>query len=405
MPWQERERMSLKQEFVTLASTPGANIASLCRRFGVSRKTGYKWLGRWRSEGAGGLLEQSRRPRRVGGARGPTPAAMEQQVLAVRQRHPAWGGRKIHHRLKALGQEHPPAPSTITSILHRHGLIDPEASRTHQPCRRFEHERPNDLWQMDFKGEFRTDDGRWCHPLTMLDDHSRYNLLLRACGDQKRLTVQEQLVATFRRYGLPRAMLMDNGTPWGSSLRPGGWTKLTIWLLRLDVRVTHGRVYHPQTQGKEERFHGTLKVEVLQGRRFADLTAVQSDLQAWREVYNHQRPHEALGMATPASRYEPGNREFREGLEPIEYDVSDQVRKVSAVGQIRFGGRVYKLSEAFAHQPVALRPTTSDGVWEVVYCRQRIGRLEEASGRVLACLPAGRYAPCGEAGEENSTRR
>lgn len=390
--------MSLRLEFVTLAACDGVNLAALCRRFAVSRKTAYKWIERHRAGGEAALADRSRRPRRM---RSPTPSALEQRVLAVRDQHPAWGGRKIHRRLIDLGHVDAPAPSTITKILHRHDLIDPEASQHATPWRRFEHPEPNDLWQLDFKGEVRTDDGRWCYPLTMLDDCSRYNLLLSACVDQVTPTVRGRLTEAFTRYGLPRAMLMDNGTPWSNGRRAGGWSKLTVWLIRHDVRVLHGRPYHPQTQGKEERFHRTLKVELLQGRRRRDHVEMQRDLDRWRHVYNHQRPHEALKMATPASRYVPSRRSFNPTLPPIEYDSGDHVRKVNASGQIGFRGRTLKLSQAFAGEPVAVRPTMREGVWQVYYCRQRIAEWDEVHDRVVVRFASGRCAPSGEADDES----
>jgi transposase InsO family protein len=269
-----------------------------------------------------------------------------------------------------------PAASTITAILHRHGRIPKEESAKRGPWQRFEREAPNDLWQMDFKGDFRTADGRRCHPLTITDDHSRYSLGLRACLNQRSETVRESLCDVFRRYGLPWSLLTDNGTPWAVTHRPGNYTKLSAWLLRHNIRVLHGRPYHPQTQGKEERFHRTLQAEVLRGRAFPSSADVQREFDRWRETYNHERPHEALGLAVPGSRYQVSRREFPEHLPPIEYDEADEVRRVSPVGQVSFRGRVIKISEAFRGEPVALRPTTTEGIWHVYYCWQRIARVD-----------------------------
>lgn len=398
MPWTECDQMSLRLEFVTLASADGANVAELCRRFGISRKTGYKWIERHRAGGEAALVDRPRRPRRL---RAPTPAEVEAAVVALRRDHPAWGGRKIKRRLEDLGHADIPAASTVTKVLHRHGLIDPAASQAATPWQRFERSEPNELWQMDFKGELRTDDGRWCYPLTVTDDCSRYNLQLGACLDQVTTTVRQRLSATFERYGLPEAMLMDNGTPWSNGRRAGGWSKLTVWLVRQDIRVIHGRPYHPQTQGKEERFHRTLKVELLQGRRHRDRDHMQEDFDRWRPVYNHQRPHEALNMDTPASRYVPSRRAFKHDLPAIEYDRSDHVRKVNAVGQISFRGHLLKLSQAFAGEPVAVRPTTRHGVWHVYYCRQRIAEWGQGHDRVVVRLASGRCAPSGQADDES----
>jgi transposase InsO family protein len=377
MPWKECDSMSLRREFVELASVEGSRLAGLCRRFGISRKTGYKWLARYRAEAEGGLSDRSRRPRSF---RGVTPPEIEELVLSLRARHPSWGGRKLRARLQALGSEQVPAASTITAILHRHGRIDAAESAKRGPAVRFERERPNDLWQMDFKGEFPLSGGGKCYPLTLLDDCSRYSLCVRACEGMKSVAVQEVLTSLFRRYGLPRELLCDNGSPWGVTHGRGEHTRLTAWLLRLDVRSLHGRPYHPQTQGKEERFHRTLKAEVLRGRSFETHAEAQLQFDAWREVYNHERPHEALGLRTPGSVYEVSPREFPERLPAIEYGPGDVVRKVGSSGQIRFRGRTCKLSQAFAGEAVALRATREEGVWEAYYCLQRIGRVDLRAG-------------------------
>lgn len=377
MAWQECDAVSLREEFCQLAEKPEARVAVLCRRFGISRKTGYKWLGRFRSKES--CQDRSRRPRHF---RQPTSTEMEAEVLELRDQHPAWGGRKLRARLLALGRSSVPAASTITAILHRHGRIAKEESAKRGPWQRFEREAPNELWQMDFKGDFRTVDGCRCHPLTITDDHSRYSLGLVACLNQRSETVREILCGVFRRYGLPWTMLTDNGTPWAVSHCPGGHTKLSVWLLRQNIRMTHGRAYHPQTQGKEERFHRTLKAEVLQGREFATSTDVQREFDRWRETYNQERPHEALALAVPSSRYQVSPREFQERLPAIEYDEGDEVRKANPVGQVSFHGQVVKISEAFAGEPVAFRPTTTDGVWHVFYCWQKIASVNLREGSV-----------------------
>lgn len=211
MPWNEVSAMSLRREFVMLASSQGANLSALCRRFGVSRKTGYKWLARARREEEPALTDRSRRPRHSPARTAPT---MEAAILRLRAKHPAWGARKLRARLEAKGRRGLPAVSTITEILRRHGRLDEARSLNQQSPQRFERARPNELWQMDFKGHFAIDTGR-CHALGVLDDHSRYNLCLKACQDERRQTVKTALTETFRRYGLPEQMLMDHGPPWG----------------------------------------------------------------------------------------------------------------------------------------------------------------------------------------------
>lgn len=366
MPWQECSTMSLRQEFLSLAQQPGSNFSQLCQRFGISRKTGYKWLERYEQTGAAGLADRSRRPQHSPRR---TAAEIEAQVLTVRDQF-GWGARKIKACLERAGQA-TVAKSTAHSILQRYGRVPEPGDKVRGGYQRFEQERPNQLWQMDFKGHFALGNGERCHPLTVLDDHSRYALCLQACRNQQTGTVQAQLTAVFRRYGLPERMLMDNGSPWGSD-REHQHTPLTIWLLRLGVAVSHSRPYHPQTQGKDERFHRSLKVEVLAQRSFADFELMQIRFDEWRDCYNHLRPHEALAMNVPASRYQVSQRSFPEQLPALEYGAMDQVRKVQIDGRISFRNREVRVGKAFRGQPVALRPTMSDGVYEIYFATHRI---------------------------------
>jgi transposase InsO family protein len=371
MPWQEVSTVSLRQEFCALAAREDANVSELCRRCGVSRKTGYKWLRRYRAEGEAGLADRSRRPRATPRQTAP---AMTEAVLALRDAHPTWGGRKLERRLQDLG-EPAPAASTISAILRRGGRLDPAESPRHAAWQRFEHAAPNDLWQLDFKGHVALPGGR-CHPLHLLDDHSRAVLGLVACADERTETVRAALTAVFRRSGLPWRLLCDNGPPWGTVLAESGLTALGVWLLRLGIEVVHGRPYHPQTQGKLERANRTLAADVLATPRYPDLAACQTAFDAWRACYNHERPHEALGLATPWSRYAASPRPFPEELPPLAYEPGDQVRKVQANGVIDFRARVLRISSALAGQYVGLRPTATDGVWEVRYAHQRIGSVD-----------------------------
>ncbi len=359
MPWKEVSKMSQRRDFVTLARADGANMRALCRRFEISPTTGYKWVWRFRERNDEGLKDLPHRPY---SSTSRTPIEIESAVLAVREAHPAWGARKLRARLLATGHEWMPSPSTITAILRRHGLIDPADRLTHRPWQRFERLEPNELWQKDFKGHFPTDRGR-CHPLTVLDDHSRFALGLRACSNEKGDTVRECLTSIFRRYGLPNTMLMDNGGPWGGSNPDHRYTPLTIWLLRLGIGVSHGRPYHPQTQGKDERFHRTMKAEVLQGNNFAGLAHCQSAFDQWRDIYNLERPHDALDLATPASRYHVSRRPYLEVIPPLEYGPSDIVRSVHDRGRLKVFGRISKISKAFKSMKVGVRPTNTDGVW------------------------------------------
>lgn len=363
MPFKERSVMSEREEFCRLAGQAGVSFSELCRRFGVSRDIGYKWLGRWRNEGAAGLVDRSRRPL---SSPGRSCASVEAAVLAVRAEHPRWGGRKIRRVLQVDGLSEVPSASTITAILRRHGRLDGPRAGERRDWVRFEHPEPNDLWQMDFKGHFALSRGR-CHPLTVLDDHSRYSLEIGACGDERGTTVKARLEQVFRRYGLPRRMLADNGSPWGTAGSEQRHTPLTVWLLDLNVPVSHGRPRHPQTQGKDERFHGTLKGELLDGRIFADLDQAQAAFDAWRDVYNHRRPHEALKLETPSSRYQPSRRSFPETIAPPEYEPQAHVRTVDPGGWFSFKGRIVNCPKAFAGRRLALRATDTDGLFDLCY--------------------------------------
>jgi transposase InsO family protein len=367
--------MSLRREFVMLALQEGTNIRALCQRYKIQPRIGYKWLDRYRSEGESGLRDRPRRPRN---SPKKTPAEVEAKVVELRLEHPCWGGRKLRRRLKDLGTAGVPSASTVTAILHRQGLIEPEASALRGPMMRFEHDRANALWQMDFKGHFPTAAGR-CHPLTVLDDHSRFALTIAACGDEQSRTVETELRSVFRRYGLPDRMLMDNGAPWGSpwnGVDERIWTAFEAWLLRLGVGVSHGRPYHPQTQGKDERFHRTLKAEVIGQRAWRDIEECGRAFERWRHVYNAERPHEALSLSTPASRYRLSPRAYPEKLAPIDYGPDAIVRKVQDKGQVWFRNQPWSIGKAFIGERVALRPTTTDGRYDVVYCLHKIAALD-----------------------------
>lgn len=371
MPWKEATPMSLRSEFIHLAELEGANISELCRRFEISRKTGYKWLKRYREEGESGLADRSRRPHHSPRR---SPAGVEKVVLEARQEHPAWGGRKIRAHLQRRGHSQLPSASTITEILRRNDQIDVEESLKHRSFQHFEMEQPNQLWQMDFKGYFALEEGGYCHPLTVLDDHSRFLVGLKACPNETSRTVQEQLCSIFRCYGLPERMLMDNGSPWGDDLDSPN-TILTAWLMRLGVQISHGHPYHPQTQGKDERLHRTLKDELISRYTLANLPQCQVHFDRWRDVYNYDRPHEALDLQSPISRFQPSPRSFPDVLPPILYDPGDIIRKVDMAGKISFHNRTFRVGKAFRYNPVAIRPSQKDGEFDVLYCSQKIAQI------------------------------
>lgn len=370
MPWQEVSIMEQRHEFVRLAMQEGANRRELCRRFGISPDVGYKWIERW-MHGDAELTDRSRRPHTSPDRSDP---AMEELVLSVRGEHPAWGARKIAARLKHQGIA-PPAVSTVHQILRRHGRVVPPTNSC-AGYQRFEMEAPNLLWQMDFKGWVRMADQACCHPLTIVDDHSRFAVCLTACLNEQGSTVQRQLELTFRHYGLPDAIFVDNGGPWGDSAG-SGWTRLGVWLLKLGVDVLHSRPFHPQSRGKNERFHRTLKCEVFALERFRNLAAVQRAFDRWREVYNFERPHEALDQAVPASRYRPSPRAMPSRVPTVEYDQHDIVRSVFTTKHfISFKGRYWKVPQAFQGERVAIRPRGPDGCYGIFFGAREIARID-----------------------------
>jgi transposase InsO family protein len=354
--------MSLRAEFVALAGRPDQPIAPLCRRFGISRTTGYKWLRREAAEEP--LVDRSRRPH---GSPRQTPDEVEARVVALRQTYPHWGGRKLAKVLEREGFD-APAPSTITHVLRRHGLLWRPTQPVITPWHRFEHTAPNDMWQMDFKGSVRVGAGR-CDPLTVLDDHSRFNLVLANNADMKGDTVRRLLTAAFRRYGLPLRMNMDNGTPWGVGNGPARHlSTLSVWLVELGIHLSFSRPFHPQTNGKDERFHRSLDVEVLRGRAFLNLRELGLALDHWREIYNHVRPHEGIGMATPIQRYQVSPRAFPERIAAFEYGPDDLQLPVDQRGRIKLLGHWMTVSSALKTQTIAARPQDGkDGVYDLYF--------------------------------------
>lgn len=373
MPWKEATPMSSRLEFILLAQRPDANVTALCRSFAISRKTAYKWLARYRSDGESGLQDQSRKPHT-------SPAnsseALESAVRHLNEQYPCWGARKLRALLPmALARPH---HSTVDAILRRHGhTVLGAPSKAQSAPLRFEHAAPNLLWQMDFKGHFALTDSKAgrCYPLTVLDDHSRFNLCLAACGNERRDGVQSALIATFERYGLPQRITADNGNPWGTAGQ-GGMSQLAVWLVRLGIRLSHSRPYHPQTQGKDERFHRTLKLELLERRGFNSLDDCQSAFDAWRDRYNLIRPHEALGQQAPVTRYQASGRAYPDALPVIEYDSATVVRKVSHKGDIFYQNQRYYVSQGLRKERVAIRPTETDGIVEVYFCDYRIRQID-----------------------------
>lgn len=373
MPWETRSSMSQRLEFIRQVRQRASGLSAMCQQYGISRKTAYKWLARYEAAGEAGLADRSRRPHESPHR---TSEAVETAVLAVRAAHPSWGGRKIRAYLQGqVGDV--PAASTVTAILRRHEQLSSAVSQAAPVWQQFERQAPNELWQMDFKGHFGLTTQQRCHPLTVLDDCSRFLVGLYACGDETGVTVRTHLTRLFRDYGLPTGMLMDNGPPWAIG-NSRGYTELTVWLLRLDIDVRHSRPRHPQTLGKDERLHRTLKTELLSRVVCPDLTIMQHHFDAWRLVYNHQRPHEALRLQPPATAYRPSPRPFPEHLPPVEYEPGVLTRKVSASGEISFQGRVWPVGRAFKGYYLALRPSAQEDAVDVYFGQHFLYRLDLA---------------------------
>ena len=372
MPWKESTAMEERKRFIQEAKTGSTTLTRLCQQFGISRQTGYKWLKREREEGEQGLQDRSRKPK---SSPLQSPAEVEAEVIRIRDKHPVWGGRKIRKIMEREGKVPVPSASTITAILRRYHRIDLEESRKREAFIRFEYDEPNQLWQMDFKGHFRLLDGEYCHPLTIVDDHSRFLVGLKACPNERALTVQKQLSQVFEQYGLPQRILTDNGSPWGDE-KESPFTFLTTWLMQLGVDVIHSRAYHPQTNGKNERFNRTLLEEVIARQGFENLDEAQAFFDQWSTVYNTYRPHEALNFEVPSSRYEPSKQCFPSSLPLAEYGPLEIVRKTDRKGVFTYEGHKLRLGKAFPSKEVVIRPAKAAGVIEVYFYNNKIARFD-----------------------------
>jgi transposase InsO family protein len=375
MGWRVCTVMDERREFVLLAGLEGSNVSELCRRFGVSRQTGHKWLGRVAS--GEGLEDRSRKP--LSNPKRCAPE-IEQAVLSVREAHPAWGARKIANVLARSAQAGGvmPANSTVHAILVRHGRIFPK--RAGEPAHlRFEREVPNELWQMDFKGSRTLGDGTRLHPLTVVDDHSRYSPCLQALTDETGASVKPKLEAAFRMHGLPQAFFVDNGNPWADA-QLNKWTKFRVWLAKLGINLITARPLHPQSRGKIERFHRSMDDEIFALRPIANVAEAQRLFDSWRTTYNHERPHEGIAMARPAERYRPSPRPFPEKLPEPVYGEGEVVRKVPLQGvQISFAGRNWTVPKAFAGERLAIRPHDTDGKHGIYFGANLIKEIDLTS--------------------------
>jgi transposase InsO family protein len=360
--WKDVNVDDQRMRFVLRASSGEEEMSGLCREYGISRPTGYHWLKRFvESESIAEVKERSRRPQH---SPKKTSAELEQRVIAERKLRPDWGARKLRVLLERDGIRM--QPWTVHRILRRNDLI--KAHQQHPPAlKRFQRESPNQLWQMDFKGLAKNLSQGWA-PLSILDDCSRYLIGLEALLGTKSKPVQQTLESIFQKIGLPEAMLVDHGTPWWNANHPCGWTKLSIWLMNQNIQLHFSAIRHPQTQGKVERFHRSLQ-DALHERGFPGEKADWPQwLERFREEYNQVRPHESLGMATPASVWQPSSRLYLPDTPCWEYAEGAQVVKVKTWGQVTIGHHEYTVSGALAGQHVALQRLTEDRI--LVYYRR-----------------------------------
>ena len=365
MPWKDKTVEDLRKEFVEAVKT-SRNFSALCREFGITRKTGYKWIDRYNQYQS--LSNRSHAPIHIPGKTSPE---IENAILRVRADNPGWGAKTILKVLENNGYTDLPCIRTANNILQRNGCISEIESEKRQAFIRFQRELCNELWQLDFKGDFPLLDGNRCHAFDAIDDCSRYCLGIFPRHYAR--GVIENVELLFKEYGLPKAILTDNGGQFAGF--KGGYTRFERWLMDLDVLPIHGRPLHPQTQGKIERFHRTMKNELLKRKNFIDLADADKHLQEWRTKYNEVRPHEALDMKCPADVYVPSQRQYHVEIKPYEYSGLNRILKVNFKGYLRFDRKEFYLSETMAGAEIELYCVGSTLAW-LCYRNYKIAEID-----------------------------
>lgn len=382
MSWKEvSEVLDKRMEFVALVRDGRYTMTELCEKFGVARSNGYKWMNRFLEGGLAGLSDRRRGPRDSSHR---TSQDMEELILAERDQHPTWGPRKL---LVVLARDMPdvegwPAASTVYDILKRNGRIQSlRRRRKHEhPGRPFvEMKLPNSVWAADYKGQFRLGNGRLCYPLTVTDGYTRFLFAAEGLPSTELEGARVVFLRLFKSFGLPEAILTDNGSPFCSS-GLAGLTRLSVWWLRLGIRRLRTQPAHPEQNGRHERMHRTLKAEATQPPR-QTMRAQQAAFDAFRTEYNEVRPHEALGNATPGSLYESSPRPYPRRLPTVEYGSNFITRLVSSSGSIRLDSAQIHVSSALAGEYVGLE-ACGDGIWSVYFSTEDIGRLDVRTGTV-----------------------
>ena len=364
-----------RAKLVALHSDGLYSVAELADRAGVSRKTAYKWIGRYRDGGLDALVDQ---PCIRHTQHAKTDRDVEALVVEARRKHPTWGPRKL---VPWIGRRHPsvalPAASTVGAILKRHGLIEPRRRRkvaAHPGSRPLVANVPGDVWTADYKGQFKTGDGVYCYPLTVCDAHSRYVLACDGHGSVEQYGALRALDRLFREHGLPRSIRTDNGVPFATQAICG-LSRLSVWWLKLGIapdRIEPGR---PQQNGQHERMHRTLKAETARPPE-ANMAAQQRRFDRWRAEFNDERPHDGLGGETPASHYAPSPRPMPAVLPEPEYPAHAEIRQVSRCGTFKLKGRQRFLSQALAGETIAFEEV-ADGIWSLSFYTVELGRFDE----------------------------
>lgn len=368
MPLVERTKETMRAEFVNRALAHEKSKSALCREYGISRPTGDKWIESYLAgESLADKSHAPHTPRR-------TPPEVEKLVIDKRKEYPAFGATKIRRILANEGYESLPSARTINNIFQRNGLITKQASQAATPIQRFQKGAPNEMWQGDYKGHFGMSDRNRCHPLNILDDCTRFNICCEACKGETFQEIKPIMIRLFEQYGLPFSFLCDNGNPWGNA-QTTGFTRFEVWFMELGILTMHGRILHPQTQGKDERFNGSFTRECLKLHEFKDLADAQRIFDEYRWTYNNIRPHHALGLEVPASRYKRSNREYNPIIKPWEYPSGYEVRCVKSTGYISINGQSYFLSEALGGKEVAFRESHKKNCVTLFFRQFRIARI------------------------------
>ena len=385
MPWKVVNIMDQKAQFISLALARIKPIKNLCKDFGISRQTGYKWLRRVNNSTDifDALKERSKKPNNSPNR---TCDNIENIFIKLRKEYPYWGARKLMILAKERYiQVQTPSERTINRILKRNNLFTNKSPIGTAFNNTFEYKNPNDLWQIDYKGEFRYGSSkRYCYPLDIIDDHSRYNILLDAHQQISLDDVKNSLTKTFKKYGLPEKMLMDHGSVWYSAHGHIHWTKLTVWLMQLNIDLIYSGVRHPQTQGKIERFHRTLKNDCIKRNAFNSIQEIQKIFNQFRFEYNHVRPHESLDLQRPVQKYTPSTKKFPKNIKGPEYPQEAEVVKLTSAGTLHYKGKYRFISEALANHYVMIR--NYDEFLDIFYYKTLIKHinLKEGATKVSA---------------------